>query len=307
MHRQNKKNNNMEFRQLESLIAVAECGRVSSAAIRCNLTQGAVSQQIRQLEDELDTQLFIRTKTEMKLTDAGSRLLEYARDIVQKVRSGKDDILAMKGTISGELKIGAGSLIEPFVGRAIAEFMTKYPNVRISVQYDYSSVLNRQLRNHELDIAFSMNKSYPGEGIHSEPCFRFEMCAVMRNDNELSKKEIVTFDDVVSHRMILPDIGVRETDTMQQYAGVDVRRILNSSIGDTNNVNALLNSIRYLGVISLLPPEYAMMKQEIVSRPVKEFNKKMVCYCHTMENVQIKASASALLDIIKRSEYLDIV
>lgn len=297
----------MEIRQLISFIAVAETGRVSSAAIRCNLTQGAISQQLRQLEEEFSIQLFIRTHKEMRLTEAGHIFLVFARNILHQVEMARDEIASLSGRMCGELRIGAGSIIEPFLGPAIAEFSNRYPDVRISIQYDYASVLNKRLRNHDLDIAFTINKSYASENITSIPCFRISLNAIMQDTHPLARKKSLTFSEIIQHRLMLPDVGIRETETLQQYANEDISPMLDAACCDTNNIHALLSAVKHVNVITMLPPEFALYSPHLIAVPVHSIERKLICYRHTMAHTPPKAVVTAFINILNELKILDII
>lgn len=294
----------MEIRQLVSFICVAESGSISQAAIRCHITQGAVSQQIKQLEEELGSPLFIRSRKEMTLTDIGRTFLVRARNIIWEMNCCKDEVSYMQGHLCGELNIGIGSFVEPLLGLSIAEFMKRHPDVRVRCQYDYAHVLNRMLRNHELDIAFSMNSSYDTEGIISTHCLYFQLFAIMRKQHPLSSVDKVTMNDLLQSRIILPDIGRREIDTMQKCVDIDMLKILSKASGDTNNANALLNAVSYMDAVTILPQEYVMLRPNLVAIPVEGMEKKLCANSHVMADAPIKASVKELLSIIK--EYVNV-
>jgi LysR family nitrogen assimilation transcriptional regulator len=80
----------MSLQQIESLVAVAETGSVTEAALRLRIAQPAVSRQIRRLEDELGVRLFGRGRRGMELTDAGHRAVDRARAVLRAVESLRD-------------------------------------------------------------------------------------------------------------------------------------------------------------------------------------------------------------------------
>jgi DNA-binding transcriptional LysR family regulator len=83
--------------QLEYFVAVAEEGHVGRAASNLRIAQPAVSRQIRRLEDELGTPLFVRTPRGMKLSDAGHVFLEHARAILGGIRVATDEVRVLSG------------------------------------------------------------------------------------------------------------------------------------------------------------------------------------------------------------------
>jgi len=82
----------MSLAQIEYFVAVAEVGHVGRAASVLRIAQPAVSRQIRKLEDELGSPLFVRTPRGMQLSDAGSVFLGHARAILDGVRAAKDEV-----------------------------------------------------------------------------------------------------------------------------------------------------------------------------------------------------------------------
>src|SRR5580704_11092558 len=78
--------------QIEYFVAVAEQGNVGRAAGRLRVAQPAVSRQIRRLEDELGTVLFVRTPRGMKLSMAGEVFLQHARGILGRIRAARDAV-----------------------------------------------------------------------------------------------------------------------------------------------------------------------------------------------------------------------
>lgn len=121
----------MELRHLRSFVYVAETLSFSVAASYCCVTQSAVSQHIKALEGELGCKLLIRTSHDIMLTESGETLLPRAKEILKQTEDCKEHIHALNNCITGELHIGVGSFIAPYVRVAALTFMKRYPNVRM--------------------------------------------------------------------------------------------------------------------------------------------------------------------------------
>lgn len=285
----------MELRYLTTFVAVAETGSMTAASMRCNITQAAVSQQIKSLEDEFGIKLLQRDK-DLKLTDAGKALYEKAKKMTSIAYEIKEELAEMRGQICGDLHIGAGAFIEPFIGPAIARFIEQYPRVRVHCHYDYAHNLNRMLRNGELDIAFSVNESYLSEGIITRPCFKYNLYAIMHKDHELAGKDSVTSEDLLGCRLIMPDTGDREMATVQRYAGFDISTLLPATICESNNANSILNGVIVLNAVTFMPKEYVMRRPELVAKPIEGFDQELCSNVHHMEG-KLKESARKFIEM----------
>lgn len=87
----------MELRHLRSFVYVAETRSFSIAAAKCCVTQSAISQHIKTLEDELGCKLLVRTSHDITLTEYGEALLHRAKDILKQTADCKEHIYALNG------------------------------------------------------------------------------------------------------------------------------------------------------------------------------------------------------------------
>src|SRR6266542_4467811 len=105
----------MEIHLLRYFIAVADEGSFSRAAAKVRVAQPSLSQQIRKLEAEVGQPLFDRLPRSVVLTEAGRRLIDYARQILASIGDARRCVDELKGDVAGALAVGAISTIAPYV------------------------------------------------------------------------------------------------------------------------------------------------------------------------------------------------
>lgn len=288
----------MELRHLHSFVAVAETKSMSVAATRCNTNQSSVSRHIKAIESELRVTLFDRKSKEVKLTEEGEQFLAHARIMIKDEAEMCDAIASMSGELCGELRIGVGSFIEPYIRRAAVAFMRKYPKVLLRVNFDSAAVLNKMLRHEDIDLAFTMNVPYHYEGITYKPCIPFHLSCIMPKTNPLAQKESVTFDDLMGCRIIMPDVGERVFQTFQRYTPFDLSKL--PVVAIVGNPSAVLMVLDELDAITFLPSDYTITSQRLVAKPIETLDMELMSNAHWLSSTPIKASAKAFLEEIEK-------
>lgn len=287
----------MEFRHLRSFVFIAETKSFSIAASRCCLTQSAVSQHVRMLESELGCKLLIRTSHDIMLTESGQALLPHAKDILKQAEDCKEHLKALNNCMSGELRIGVGSFIAPYVRMAALIFMERYPNVRINADFTKAHILNQSLRAHMLDIAFTMNMAYSYEGIDSCPCIPFRVYAIMRDTHPLAALQKVSYEDLLKYPIIMPDVGERVFETCQQYIQRDLNKLnIKCVISDPDEALASVEETKY---VTFMPKLYLRNHPSLVARPILGLEQQLMSNAHWMRDVPKKRAVQLFLDIIK--------
>lgn len=287
----------MEIYQLKTFISVAEAGSFSVASKRLGRTQSAISQQIKALEEELRTPLFVRNFHDIVLTEAGSDLLSFAKQIVKMSANAYDHVTGLTGRIEGELNVGVGFAVEPYIRKAIVEMMRLYPDVHLNVVYSRASILNQQLAEHRIDIAFTMNDSYQCEGIISKPLVPIRICAIMPKTHTLADRRIVTFDDLTKHYCIMPDVGERIYNTVQQRMNIDIRKLRVRSV--INDADAILNLVEETGMVTFLPSYYIADRPNLKAVPIEHLQHDFTSNVHWMADTYQKRSAEVFIHLIE--------
>ena len=119
----------MELRQLRYFAKAAETLNFSHAASCLNIAQSSLSQQIRQLEDELGTQLFIRDSHSFQLTEAGETMLPLALRTIHDAEACADRIRDLRKLLFGTLNVGVTHSFSPILTESVISFMKMYPKI----------------------------------------------------------------------------------------------------------------------------------------------------------------------------------
>ena len=149
----------MEIRHLRYFVAVAECGGFARAANRLNVTQPALSRQVRDLEQELSVTLFDRTPRGVRLTYPGERFLEATQQLLADLEHAKSMARDAQTGKVGALTIGIVESFSwhPAVTRAIRAFRNQNPDVALTVVVMNSADQIAALRDHRLSAGLVMN------------------------------------------------------------------------------------------------------------------------------------------------------
>ena len=196
--------------RLLSVLAVYETGSFTRAAERLSLSQPAVSQHIRQLENELNVHIFERVRGSLRLTREGDIIVKYARRM-QALTNNMLEALANERTQVTSLTVGITHTAE---SNSIAETLARYVSLRdhMSIKMITGSVseLSEALKNFELDMAIV-------EGSVSDPLLHTVMldtdCLILAvaPEHPLARRTMVTIEELKREKLILrlPDSGTR--------------------------------------------------------------------------------------------------
>ncbi len=198
----------MEIKQLKAFVAIAEERTFTAGAKRVNVTQAAVSMQIRQLEEEVGLPLFTRTPRRVLITEAGEKLLERARRILREHDAAIEELAEIAGAEYGRIRIGSASAMfatEQLPG-ILEKLRKKYENAEVSVSSGTSSTLVDKILHGEIDVAFI---SLPVENTHiqTELLYSDEIVAIAHPKHPFSKEKYISAAKLAGEKLILGEKG----------------------------------------------------------------------------------------------------
>ncbi len=197
----------MDLDQLHTFLEIVRLKSFSKAAQTCFRTQPAISAQVRQLEQELNAQLFERFGSRISLTTAGKILAQYAEQILSLRRQAQDAISELERMPRGELVIAANEATCIYVlPEVFAEYSRRFPNVQLLVERQYGSKIAEAIMDNLADFGFTQlpitDRKLQVVKIHSD-----EIKVVAPPHHPLAGKKAVLAEDLVPYPLLLPKYG----------------------------------------------------------------------------------------------------
>lgn len=153
-------NRNIDIALVRAFLAVIESGSVTRAAVLLNLTQAAVSQQLKRLEELFGLDLFERVGRALKPTPAGERLVAYAQRLVAL----NDEVWSLMSApdYEGEVRVGVPwDIVSPNIPPVLKRFDRTWPRVRVTLVAGITVELLEQLKRGELDLTLTTERNVP--------------------------------------------------------------------------------------------------------------------------------------------------
>ncbi|MGI6510601.1 MAG: LysR family transcriptional regulator [Erysipelotrichaceae bacterium] len=261
--------------KLETLLVLNEEGNFTKASNRLGVTQPAVSTHIRQLEQQFNCKLFIRSKNEVKPTEKGKIVINYGKRM-KALQAKLLDELTASDSKPTKIRIGITHTSE---NNLIAETLGKYSSVNESISItiitDVIKNLYTMLENYELDLIIVEEKL-------NKPNLRFLMMdtdyllCVLSNDNRLSKKSMVTIDDLKKEKMIM-----RLPTSATRMLFDSTLRSINESIDyfnivlEVDNISTIKDLVRKDIGVTILPKsscENDVRKNRLSALPIENLS-----------------------------------
>ena len=208
------------LRQLEYVVAVAECGSVALAAERCHVSSPSISAAIAQLEQEFGLPLFIRRHAQgLSLTEGGRQFTAAARAVLASGGALVDLAAELTGQVRGPLAVGClltfAQVVLPRLRRSFAE---AFPEVTFrQSEHDHAELIEA-LRHARLDVALSYDLELPPD-LEFRPLLALPPYALVPEDHLLAGRAQVTPLDLAPYPMVLLDLPYSAAYFLSFFAG----------------------------------------------------------------------------------------
>ena len=213
------------LRQLQYFVAVAEQGTVSGASQNLSISQSAVTESIKDLEQDLGVALFERHRRGLSITHKGHQFLRHAQRILGSVSDARSSFAEDQDAVSGRLHLGATSLVAGYVlSDILSRFRRAYPEVSVSALEDNGEYLEHLLIGGELDVAVMVLST-----LRDRVALQTEILEVspyrlwLPLGHKLAGAEIINLEDIVGEQLIMLTVDEIEENTGKLLAALGVK------------------------------------------------------------------------------------
>lgn len=241
----------MILRYIHYFLAVAEYGSFTRAAQALYVSQPALSQQIKLLEQDLAVQLFDRSGRTIRLTEAGRVYQQYASQALRELEAGKRALHNVQDLTRGNLRLALTPTYTPWLaGPLMARFWQRYPGITLTINEATQEQIERQLLADELDVGLGYQCDNAAE-ISATPFMTESLSLIVNNRHPLASRHQISLSELGDQPLILLDSGF--ATRKQIDAQLRTLSISANIVAETNTIGVILAFIQHAPVAALMP------------------------------------------------------
>ncbi|MBA2673335.1 LysR family transcriptional regulator [Ramlibacter sp.] len=285
---------NIKLRRVEVFMAVVEAGGFSAAANQLHIAQSAVSVAIRELERELGTQLFVRGRRSVELTESGGLLLERAQPALRQLYGIRAEIRDVETMAMGHVRVGAPAMVTQFALRhVLPSFMAKFPGVRLHLRQAGALEIEQMVLRGEIDLGvISYREAMPQ--LESLPVWDFQNIACLPQGAVAPGAQRIGWAALLRHPQAVYPEGYHQRALVEKYAaqlGIPLKIAIESE-----NPGLLVAAVK-AGLAATTLPAAAIEGEQGVARlklPEQEGDRLKVGLCWRKDHALSRAARGLL-------------
>lgn len=289
----------MEIRQLKYFAKVAETLNFSDAAKALYITQSTLSQQIKQLEQELNAPLFLRNSHSVCLTEVGEELLPYALRTLHAADLCIDRVHDLQQLLTGTLNIGVTYTFSPILTETLLVFMKLYPHVRLNIFYKPMEELMELLSNRKVDFVLAFKSSVCHDEIESHILFDNHLAVIAGDGHPLAGKDKVKLSELGQYDIALPSKGLQARNALDKALSKYMTK-LHVRL-ELNEVNILLKLVKQSRLVTVLAEATIHNEPGIKAVPLDFPENEMEGCVHVLKNTYRKHSMREFIRLLSEA------
>ena len=225
----------LELRHLRTVRAIHQQGGLARAAEVLNITQSALSHQVKALEDQVGVELFVRRSRPMRLSAAGMRLLRLAEQVLPLIEAAESELKGVEAGRVGQLHIALEChACFDWLLPVLDQFRRSFPEVDLDIRQRLAFTALPALQREEVDLVISMDPD-PLPGIHFEPLFDYAPTLVVPAGHPLAARGFARPEDLAAENLIVYPMDRERLDVFSEFlipAGVEPAHVRQVELTD---------------------------------------------------------------------------
>jgi len=253
----------MLARHIQYFIAVANHLSFTRAAAALHVSQPALSQQVRQLEESLGTTLFDRSGRTTRLTDAGEVYLRYAKRAAQELQEAKRAIDDLGDLSRGSLRVGVTPTFTSYlVGPLVEAFHGRYPNITLVVREIAQEAMEELLLADEVDVGIAFDNGHHLD-LEAQALLVETLALVVGKQHPLATTASIGLEALNSESLILLSAEFATREQIDSYCRQ--HNIRPHVQVEANTISALIEVVSRTTLSTLLPATIAQAHEQLVA------------------------------------------
>lgn len=287
----------MELRQLKYFLKAKELLNFTEAANSLHISQSTLSQQIKQLEDELQIPLFNRIGKRITLTEAGELFSIYALQSTNKANEGLQLLKDLNNLNTGKIAIGVTYALRDILTQSVIEFADKYPKIEFEIVFGTSKELIEKLNHFELDVILTFEEIITENHFKYQALFTSPMTLVTATESALKNKNSISLEEVSKLSLALPDKGYSTTQFITEAFN---KNNLHPKVTiEINDIPTLLELVKSGKWYTILTQTTIKNEEGISCIPIMGKNMTRTAMIISIKEVYEKKAVTVFLDTLK--------
>lgn len=285
----------MLARHIQYFIAVANHLSFTRAAAALHVSQPALSQQVRQLEESLGTTLFDRSGRTTRLTDAGEVYLRYAKRAAQELQEAKRAIDDLGDLSRGSLRVGVTPTFTSYlVGPLVEAFHGRYPNITLVVREIAQEAMEELLLADEVDVGIAFDSGHHLD-LEAQALLVETLALVVGKQHPLATTASIGLEALNSESLILLSAEFATREQIDSYCRQ--HNIRPHVQVEANTISALIEVVSRTKLSTLLPATIAQAHEQLVAIELDQQRLQRTAVLMQRKGVYQTAAARAFVEL----------
>ena len=288
---------NVDLELYRVFYTVAKNKHMTKASEELHISQPAISQSIKKLEDQLGGTLFLRSNKGMELTEEGKMFYEYVKGALELINNAENEFTSFKDLSKGEVKIGCSTTLTKLILiDALKEFHNEYPNININITNDLTSNLINDLKLGKLDFVIFNESNIKETNLYLEKIKELKQGFVY--NPEFYNDDINNFEDLNNFPLILQ----REESNSRKLLDYivlqnNVKLIPKMEVVSQELITEFVNIGLGIGftIIDLAEEKYKNLKELQINKNIPNIN----IYLATNKSVSLTFASKMFINYLK--------